>query len=130
MILSRPLYVLHNEHVGLRVTLIIVTLTSWLSSSQGLLSQGAGLTARANLARNLCYNDMHCRLETLRQNSRATKAEWFRSEDKREREREREKQLIYGFGAIFGAGVLQTQLPARRNSRLGLYQSNGIASTR
>ena len=43
MCLSRPAYVLHNEHVGLRVILIIVTLTSWLSSSQGLLSQGAGL---------------------------------------------------------------------------------------
>jgi len=75
MCLSRPAYVLHNEHVGLRVILIIVTLTSWLSSSQGLLSQGAGLTARGDLARNLCYNDMHCRLEALRQNSRAKKAE-------------------------------------------------------
>jgi hypothetical protein len=50
MILSRPAHVLHNDHDGLRVIIIIVTLISWLSFSQGLLSQGASLTARPDLA--------------------------------------------------------------------------------
>ncbi len=54
MVPSRPAHVLQSEHDGLRVTIITVTLISWQSCFQGLLSQGAGLTARPDLAQYLC----------------------------------------------------------------------------